>query len=136
LSDTLVDDLGGNLGKTMNVGFAGAEIAPFDSVVKEAKYRVAVVLVVLGGVDSSLSGDRVGAAGAVLIAEAIDLYPSSERVAAADPPARPEPTTMILNFRLLAGLMSLESILWDDHFSPSGPAGTLLSRLIAGISRG
>ena len=73
MSDTLVDDLGGNLGKTMNVGFAGAEIAPFDSVVKEAKYRVAVVLVVLGGVDSSLSGDRVGAAGAVLIAEAIDL---------------------------------------------------------------
>jgi hypothetical protein len=34
---------------------------------------------------------------------------------------------MMLNFRLLAGLMSFEFILWLAHFCSSGPAGILLS---------
>ena len=37
---------------------------------------------------------------------------------------------MILNFRLLAGLISLESILWELHFSASGPEGTLEFKLM------
>ena len=57
----------------MHVGFAGAEVAAFDRIVEEAEDGVAVVLVILGGVDSTLGGDGVGTAGAVLIAEAIHL---------------------------------------------------------------
>src|SRR5262249_39481227 len=56
-------------------------------------------------------------------------YPSSPRVAAADPPARPEPTTMISNLRRLFGLTRRELFLWFRHLFSSGPGGTLLSSL-------
>ncbi len=46
---------------------------PFDRVVEEAVDAVAVVLVVLGGVDAALRGDGVRAAGRILEAEALDL---------------------------------------------------------------
>ena len=53
---------------------------------------------------------------------------NSASEAAAAPPARPEPTTIMVNFRLFAGLMSFESILCLDHFCSMGPDGILLSR--------
>src|SRR5437016_14345296 len=37
---------------------------------------------------------------------------------------------MTSNFRLLAGLTSLDSNLWLSHFCASGPAGILASRLM------
>ena len=37
---------------------------------------------------------------------------------------------MILNFRLLAGLMSFEFILWSVHLSERAPAGIFESKLI------
>src|ERR1041385_1491453 len=51
--------------------------------------------------------------------------PSSASVAAAEEPARPAPTTMILYFRLFAGLMSLVENLCFSHFCASGPDGML-----------
>jgi hypothetical protein len=57
----------------VDVGLAGAEVAAFDRVVEEAVHAVAVVLVVLGGVDAALRGDAVRAAGAVVEAEAVTL---------------------------------------------------------------
>src|SRR5688572_21583797 len=54
-------------------------------------------------------------------------YPSSASVAAAEAPARPVPTTMILNLRLLAGLTNFSFSLNVSHFSASGPSGTLAS---------
>ncbi len=71
LLHALVDDVVGNFGKTVHVGFARAEVAAFDSVVEEAVYGVAVVLIVLGSVDTALCGDGVRAAGAVLYAEVV-----------------------------------------------------------------
>ncbi len=53
----------------MDVGLAGAEVAALDGVVEEAVHRVAVVAVVLGGVDAALGGDGVGAARGVGEAE-------------------------------------------------------------------
>ena len=55
------------------------------------------------------------------------LYPNSPNVAAADAPARPVPTTMILNLRLLLGLTSRIENLWFSHLSSSGPPGILES---------
>ena len=43
--------------------------------------------------------------------------------AAAAAPARPDPTTMIVCFRLFAGLTSFISNRCRSHFSGSGPAG-------------
>ncbi len=73
LGDTLVDDVDGDLGQTMHVGLARAVVAALDRVVEEPIHAVAVVLVVLGGVDAALGGDRVGAARAVMEDEALHL---------------------------------------------------------------
>lgn len=62
LRDTLVDDLHRDLGEPVHVGLAGPEVAALDRVVEEAVHGVAVVAVVLGGVDPALRGDGVGAA--------------------------------------------------------------------------
>ena len=73
LGDALVDDLVADLGQPVDVGLAGAEVAAFNRVVEEPVNAVAVVLVVFRGIDPALGGDRVGAARAVLVAEALHL---------------------------------------------------------------
>ncbi len=70
LGDALVDDVRGDLGEAVDVRFARAVVAALDGVLEEPADAVAVVLVVLGGVDAALRGDRVRAARAVLVAEA------------------------------------------------------------------
>ena len=51
-------------------------------------------------------------------------------VAAAAPPAKPDPTTMMRYFLLLAGLTNLEEKRWLSHFSAKGPSGIFASRFI------
>src|SRR5215472_745411 len=62
------------------------------------------------------------------------LYPNSPRLAAADPPARPEPTTMILNLRLFAGLTSFRPNLCVSHDFSIGPVGVLETSSILSAS--
>ena len=64
LGDALVDDVDRHLGQAVDVGLAGPVVAALHRVVEEAVDRVAVALVVLGGVDAALGGDRVRPAGA------------------------------------------------------------------------
>ncbi len=73
LGDALVDDVLADLGQAINVGLARAEVAALDGVVEEAIDAVAVVVIILGGVDAALGGDAVGAAWAVLVAERRDV---------------------------------------------------------------
>ena len=73
LGHALVDDLDGDLGEPVDVGLAGAEVAALDGVVEQPVDGVAVVAVVLGGVDAALRGDGVGAARGVLVAELDDV---------------------------------------------------------------
>nr|BFE75348.1 hypothetical protein GCM10020092_086490 [Actinoplanes digitatis] len=68
LRHALVDDVHADLGEPVHVGLAGAEVAALDRVVEEPVDRVAVVAVVLGGVDAALRGDRVRPPRAVLVA--------------------------------------------------------------------
>jgi hypothetical protein len=63
LRDALIDDVDRDLGEAVDVGLAGAVVAALDGVVEEPVNAIAVVLVVLGGVDAALGGDGVGAAG-------------------------------------------------------------------------
>ena len=72
LRDALVDDVGADLGQAVDVRLARAVVAALDRVVEEAVDGVAVLLVVLGGVDAALRGDRVRAARGVLVAERLD----------------------------------------------------------------
>jgi hypothetical protein len=69
----LVDDVHADLGQAVDVGFARAEISALDRVVKQAVDRVAVVAVILRGVDAALRGDGVRAARAVLETEGLDV---------------------------------------------------------------
>ena len=73
LGDHLVDDVDRHLGEAVHVGLTGAEVAALDRVVEQAVDAVAVALVVLGGVDAALGGDRVGAARRVVERERLDL---------------------------------------------------------------
>src|SRR6185437_5138966 len=58
---------------TVDVRFARTEVAALHGVVKEAVDAVAIVVIVLGGVDAALRGDGVGAAGRILKAEGLDV---------------------------------------------------------------
>ncbi len=69
LCHALVDDVVGHLGQTVHVGLAAAVVAAFHGVVKQAVDRVAVVLIILGCIDTALCSDRVSAARRVLNAE-------------------------------------------------------------------
>ena len=73
LGYALIDDPGADLGEAVDVAFAGAEVAAFDGVVEEAEDALTVVGVVLSGVDATLRGDGVRAAGGILEAEAFDF---------------------------------------------------------------
>ena len=57
LSDALVDDVVGYLGKAIHVGFAAAVVSSLDGIIEQTVDGVVVVLVVLCGVDTSLCGD-------------------------------------------------------------------------------
>ena len=60
LRHALVDDVDADLRQAVDVGFAGAEIAALHRVVEQAVDAVAVVLIILGGVDAALRGDASG----------------------------------------------------------------------------
>ena len=73
LGHALVDDVHAQLREPVDVRFPRAVVAALDGVVEQAVDAVAVVLVVLRGVDPALGGDAVGAARAVLDAEVEDV---------------------------------------------------------------
>ena len=58
LGYALVDDVDADLRQAIDVGFAGAEVATFYGVVEKAIDAVAVVLIILRGVDATLRGDE------------------------------------------------------------------------------
>jgi hypothetical protein len=65
---------------------------------------------------------------------AIKLPFGAKSDAAADAPARPEPTTMISNRRLLFGFTSFMSKRWWSQRLSIGPEGIFGSNCIAGSS--
>jgi hypothetical protein len=69
----MIDDRGAYFCQPVNVCLPRPEIAPFDGVIEKAIHAVAIVLVVLGGIDSALGRDAVRPARAVLIAEALHV---------------------------------------------------------------
>ncbi len=73
LLDALIDDQIADFREPIDVRFARAKIAALDRVVKKTEDAVAVVLIILGGIDSALGGDAMRAARAVLITEAFHV---------------------------------------------------------------
>ena len=69
LCDTLVDNGITYLCQTVNIGFTGTVVSSFNGFIEQAEYRVIVIGIVFGCIDTSLCGDRVCAARGILIAE-------------------------------------------------------------------
>jgi hypothetical protein len=69
LSDALIDDVARDLGESVNVGFAGAEVTTFDRFIKEPIDAIPIAYVVLGRVNPALSCDRMCPPGRILVAE-------------------------------------------------------------------
>ena len=61
------------LREAIDVGFARSEIAAFDRIVEQAVDAVAIVLIIFGGVNSTLRSDGVRASRTVLEAETFDV---------------------------------------------------------------
>ena len=68
---TLIDDVYAQLGEAIDIAFTRAEVSAFDGIVEKPIDTVAVVLIILGGVDPTLRGDAVCAAWGILKAEAL-----------------------------------------------------------------
>ena len=66
----VIDDARRQLGQPVDVRLARPEVAALQRVVEEPLDAVAVVLIVLGGIDPALRGHAVGAAGRIVEAEA------------------------------------------------------------------
>ncbi len=73
LGDALINDVAAQLSEAIDISFTAAKIAPLDGVVKQSPHAVAVVLIVLGGVDPALCRNAVRAAGRVLKAERLHI---------------------------------------------------------------
>jgi hypothetical protein len=111
LRGALVDDVHRELGQPVDVALPRPEVAAFHGVVEEPHHRVAVVLVVLRGVDTALGGDRVRSSRAVLEAEGEDvvaeLAEGGGRGAAGEPgPHHDEPV-----LPLVGGVHQLQVVL-------------------------
>jgi hypothetical protein len=59
----------------MDVGFAGAKIAALDGVFEKARNAVAVIPVVLRGVDPSLGSDGVCPSRGIVIGKTVNVVP-------------------------------------------------------------
>ena len=59
LRHALVDNGIRYFGQTVHVGFTGTIVAPFNRVIEQTVYRIAVVLIILGRIDPSLRSNRV-----------------------------------------------------------------------------
>src|SRR5262249_55542442 len=70
LRNALVDDVCAYLSQTVNIRFAGTEVAALDRVIKQTVNAVAIVLVIFRGIDSALGRDRMRAARRILITKA------------------------------------------------------------------
>ena len=126
LRHALVDDVHAQLGQAVDVGFARPVVAALDGVVEQAVHAVAVVLVVLRRVDAALRRDAVGAPGAVLDAEVQDVVAElAERGGGRRRPPGRCRRTMMVYFRLFAGLTSFISNLCRSHLSAIGSAGNV-----------
>ena len=73
LGDALVDDRATDFGQAVATGLPGPKVSPLERVGKQALDAVTVVGVVLGGIDTSLGGHRMGPPRAVVEGDQLHL---------------------------------------------------------------
>ena len=73
MGDTLINDRRAQLGQAVNVAFAGAEVATLLRVGEQPPRGIAIVAIIFGSIDSTLSRNAVGATGRILETETLHL---------------------------------------------------------------
>src|ERR1700722_10971884 len=73
LCHALVDYIETDLSQAMNVRFPRSKVPSFNRVVEQTEYAIAVVLIILGGVDTALRRDTMCPPRRVLEAKAFDV---------------------------------------------------------------
>src|SRR6185312_1764898 len=73
LCHALIDDIGAHLGQPVDIAFARTVIPALDRIIKKTEHAVAVVLVILGCIDSPLGRDAVRPARRILETESFHL---------------------------------------------------------------
>ena len=63
LGNALIDDVVADFRESINIGFACAKVSALHCVVEKAVNALAIVRIILGGVDATLRGDGVRATG-------------------------------------------------------------------------
>ncbi len=73
--NTMVNNAVAYLGQPVHIGFPGTVIAPFEGIEEKAVYRIVVVPVILGCIDSSLGRDGMCPPGRIAHAKHIHAIP-------------------------------------------------------------
>jgi hypothetical protein len=115
LRDALVDDIHADLRETINVGLACPKVTAFDCVLKQAENAVAVVAVILGGVNPSLGSDGVRATRAVVIGKALNAISLLAKSSSSCCPSQPRAHNYD---RVLAAISGINQLHLEAAFVP------------------
>ena len=110
------------MGKTPYVRLTGTEVSPLDGVVEKTVDGVAVIRVVLRGIDTTLSGDRVGTARAVLITESLYVVTQFAKSSSGSTTGKAGSNNNYVIFAFISGVyqLQIEAVFVPGFFNRSG----------------
>ena len=73
MRDALIDDVDRNFSQAMHVRFTRTIVATLQRVIEKSIHAIAVVLIILRGIDATLSRDRMRTARAIVKNETLNL---------------------------------------------------------------
>src|SRR5205823_2907304 len=123
LRHALVDDVYAYLRQAVNVGFARAKVPAFHRVVKQPVYTVAVVVIVLCGVDASLRSDGMRATRRILEAKTMDVVTEFSQASRRGAASKSSSNNDDVVFALVGRVDQLQAELMRFPGPFDGPAG-------------
>ena len=116
LSDTLVDDVIAHFGKSIDIRLTATVVAAFDGLIEKTVDRVIVILVVLGGIDTTLCGNGMCTAWRVAYTEYLNIITKLTKCSSCRCTSKPGSDDNDFEFPLVAGIDKPSGIL-EINFS-------------------
>ena len=120
LGHTLVDDVSGYLGQTVDVGLPGSIIPPFDGIVEQPVIAVPIPLIVLRGVDPPLGCNGVRPTGGILVAEGLYIISQFGQGGRCGTSGKAGPHHDNVDISLVGGVDKLDVVLMFGPFFGQG----------------
>ena len=108
LSDTLVDDVIAHFGKSIDIRLTATVVAAFDGLIEKTVDRVIVILVVLGGIDTTLCGNGMCTAWRVAYTEYLNIITKLTKCSSCRCTSKPGSDDNDFEFPLVAGIDNTE----------------------------